>query len=175
MSIKTTNPALIKKYLSGKLEPGDSSKDFIIEADYALVFQGKIPYQKEPRKRLVMWRDKKGQFYRYMFHLTPKLNELLISLTPITVQGIACQDPTVYAYNGICGLVESCNQELQEDADRFITKINLAYEGANMEKVWEFFKDKEEHLKPLWNSKLDIQELPSDILVEIMTRKMLAD
>jgi len=174
MSIKTTNPALVKKYLKGVLEPGDCSKDFIVEKEYALVFKGKIPYRKDTKNSLVMWRDKEGVFYRYMFHITPKINELLTELTPKSVCLIRCQDPTLYAYNGICGLVQACRYDNPHDVSRFIQKINLTYQGVDEERLWEFFKDNDEILSPLWNGKFDLGKLPESIKVEILTRKMLS-
>jgi hypothetical protein len=172
---KTTNPALIRRYFKGKAEPGDYSEDFIIEPEYVLTYQGKLPYvPKFKFRQALVWRTFKG-----VFHCINELDkmETLEKFLPLIPPDIK-KSPMNRAHAlAFCNMrmmqLVKCTAD-QAEADSLIEMINETYALSTPGVLFERWNKNSNVFRPLFskNCEIDITALDPDLIAYIMQRRL---
>jgi len=179
--MKTTNPSLIKRFYKGTLEVGDYSKDFIIEPDYALVFNGKVKYRKDPVKCIVAWRDSAGEFNSYQFYESHPVTPLMRGMWSVgreVQKDFPDYESVTKMMFGI--IAKRCVSDIkQSEFEILIENFNYTYSQVKeKEKFWEEINAEKGPpvlvLRFLWNgsSNKDISNINEDFAAFIMERRM---
>ncbi len=183
--MKTTNPSLVKRFYKGTVEVGDHSKDFIIEPDYALVFNGKVTYRSNPVKCMVAWRDMAGKYHNRSFYKGHPVHALMQGLTKMT--NFTNRERSDYSgiAKTILGIIGGgcIHGKSQTGLNSTIENFNYVYEHISPEGnvlFWEDVRklsDGHSILSNLWGgqAKLDVSDLHEDVAAFIMERRMSND
>lgn len=173
------NKAFIKKFFSGRGEIGDTSKDYIFEQEYALIFKGKVSYYKGNSHRILAWRDNEGLFHCFpLVFARPGLAEVIQGIPDdVKVQMEYIQSElATKIYLDLLTLFTLEKSSLSEEAiENLIKDINYFYtfcEGPEL--LWKWLNEHQKievhHLQDL---PFDISRLPADILGKFMEIRML--